>query len=69
MLADKPIPSATRKAMGMSMPSTSLPGGWLGDRLITRSDPGPRHFADAARRLVPATTVLLNPPGGRVSIP
>ena len=43
--------------------------GWLGDRLITRSDPDPRHFADAARRLAPDTTVLLNPPGGRVSIP
>ena len=43
--------------------------GWLGDRLITRSDPDPRHFAEAARRLAPATTVLLNPPGGRVSIP
>ena len=43
--------------------------GWLGDRMITRSDPDPRHFADAARRLAPHTTVLLNPPGGRVSIP
>jgi L-ascorbate metabolism protein UlaG (beta-lactamase superfamily) len=43
--------------------------GWLGDRLITRSDPDPRHFAEAARRLAPATTVLLNLPGARVSIP
>ena len=43
--------------------------GWLGDRLITRSDADPRHFAEAARQSAPATTVLLNPPGGRVSIP
>ena len=43
--------------------------GWLGDRLIARSDPDPRHFAEAARRLAPDTTVLLNLPGARVSIP
>lgn len=34
--------------------------GWLGDRVITKTDRDPRHFLDAARRIAPgsATRVL-----------
>jgi hypothetical protein len=35
---------------------------------LTDSDPDPRQFVEAARRLAPGTTMLLNPPGGQVSI-
>ena len=41
---------------GVLRPDVAIPhhyaftSGWLGDRLITRSDPDPRHFAEAARR-------------------
>lgn len=54
--------------IGISGPG-AFTSGWLGDRLITRSGPDPRPFADEARRPAADTTVLLNPPGGRVSIP
>ena len=43
--------------------------GWLGDRMITRSDPDPRHFAAAAAELAPATAVRLTVPGERTSVP
>lgn len=43
--------------------------GWLGDRMITRSDPDPRHFAAAAAELAPATAVRLPLPGERTAIP
>ena len=35
-------------------------GGWLGDRVITKSGPAPQHFLDAVRRIAPgsATRVL-----------
>jgi L-ascorbate metabolism protein UlaG (beta-lactamase superfamily) len=37
--------------------------GWLGDRVITKSDRDPRHFADAAARLAPEVAVRLVAPG------
>jgi L-ascorbate metabolism protein UlaG (beta-lactamase superfamily) len=43
--------------------------GWLGDRMITRSDPDPRHFAAAAAELAPATAVRLTLPGEHTPIP
>jgi hypothetical protein len=35
-------------------------GGWLGDRVITKSGPAPQRFLDAVRRIAPgsATRVL-----------
>ncbi|MFY9926861.1 MAG: MBL fold metallo-hydrolase [Streptosporangiaceae bacterium] len=42
--------------------------GWLGDRLITQSDPDPRHFADAVRKLAPETAVRLTLPGVKVPV-
>jgi L-ascorbate metabolism protein UlaG (beta-lactamase superfamily) len=42
--------------------------GWLGDRLITRSDNDPQHYQDAAARLAPATTVQIVAPGKRVEL-
>jgi L-ascorbate metabolism protein UlaG (beta-lactamase superfamily) len=38
-------------------------GGWLGDRLITKSDPDPRHFLDAARRIAPGSATRVLRPG------
>jgi L-ascorbate metabolism protein UlaG (beta-lactamase superfamily) len=38
-------------------------GGWLGDRLITKSDSDPRHFLDAARRLAPGSATRVLRPG------
>jgi L-ascorbate metabolism protein UlaG (beta-lactamase superfamily) len=43
--------------------------GWLGDRMITRSDPDPRHFAAAAPKLAPGTSVRLTVPGERTPVP
>ena len=37
--------------------------GWLGDRLITRSDPDPRHFTAAAQRLAPGAATRVLAPG------
>lgn len=62
-----PQPSDSTLAYGSSS-NYAFTSGWLGDRMITRYDPDLRHFAEAARRLAPDTTVLLNSPGGRVSI-
>ena len=44
------------------------PGGWLGDRLITKSDNDPQHYQDAAARLAPATTVQIVAPVKRVEL-
>lgn len=33
--------------------------GWLGDRMITKGDQDPRHFADAVARLAPEVAVRL----------
>ena len=41
--------------------------GWLGDRMITRSDPDPRHYAAAEQ--APGTTVRLTVPGERTPVP
>lgn len=56
-------------------PAVALPhhfaftSGRLGDRMITRGDNDPRHFADAAARLAPDTTVWMPLPGELVRIP
>jgi L-ascorbate metabolism protein UlaG (beta-lactamase superfamily) len=42
--------------------------GWLGDRLVTRSDRDPRPFQDAAQRLAPDTTVRIVDPGTRITL-
>jgi L-ascorbate metabolism protein UlaG (beta-lactamase superfamily) len=42
--------------------------GWLGDRLLTKSDSDPEHFARAARELAPATEVRIATPGTRVAL-
>jgi L-ascorbate metabolism protein UlaG (beta-lactamase superfamily) len=42
--------------------------GWLGDRMITRGDTDPRHFADAVAKLAPATLVRIVAPGTRVQV-
>jgi L-ascorbate metabolism protein UlaG (beta-lactamase superfamily) len=42
--------------------------GWLGDRLLTKSDPDPRHYAEAAAELAPATEVRITQPGTRVAL-
>jgi L-ascorbate metabolism protein UlaG (beta-lactamase superfamily) len=42
--------------------------GWLGDRLLTKSDPDPQHFARAARELAPGTEVRIARPGTRVAL-
>jgi L-ascorbate metabolism protein UlaG (beta-lactamase superfamily) len=61
--------------MAVLRPTVALPhhfaftSGRLGDRMITRSDNDPRHFADAAAQLAPDTTVWMPLPGERVRIP
>jgi len=42
--------------------------GWLGDRLLTKSDPNPEHYAQAARERAPATDVRITGPGTRVAL-
>jgi L-ascorbate metabolism protein UlaG (beta-lactamase superfamily) len=42
--------------------------GWLGDRLLTKTDPDPRHYVKAARQLAPATSVRITEPGTRVAL-
>jgi L-ascorbate metabolism protein UlaG (beta-lactamase superfamily) len=42
--------------------------GWLGDRLITKSDRNPLHYQDASRDLAPETTVRIVEPGTRVEL-
>jgi len=43
--------------------------GWLGDRMITRADQDPRHFADAVARIAPEVDVPLVLPGMTVVVP
>ena len=43
--------------------------GQLGDRMITRGDQDPRHYADAVARLAPQVEVRLVLPGTRVEVP
>ena len=43
--------------------------GWLGDRMITKGDQDPRHFADAVARLAPEVAVRLVLPGTPVVVP
>lgn len=42
--------------------------GWLGDRVITKADRDPRHFAAAAARLAPDVAVRLVTPGTPVVV-
>lgn len=43
--------------------------GRLGDRMLTRGDQDPRHYADAVARLAPAVAVRLVLPGTPVRVP
>ena len=43
--------------------------GWLGNRMITKRDRGPRHHADAVRRIAPQINVRLVLPGITVTVP
>ena len=43
--------------------------GRLGDRMITRGDQDPRHYADAVARLAPGVDVRLVLPGTPVTVP
>ncbi|OXM65846.1 MBL fold metallo-hydrolase [Amycolatopsis vastitatis] len=43
--------------------------GRLGDRMITRGDQDPRHYADAVARLAPGVEVRLVLPGTPVTVP
>jgi L-ascorbate metabolism protein UlaG (beta-lactamase superfamily) len=42
--------------------------GWLGNRLLTRKDTDPRHYANAAARLAPGTEVRIVTPGTEVTL-
>jgi L-ascorbate metabolism protein UlaG (beta-lactamase superfamily) len=42
--------------------------GFLGDRMITKKDSDPRHFADAVKRLSPETPVRITQPGTTVEL-
>jgi L-ascorbate metabolism protein UlaG (beta-lactamase superfamily) len=42
--------------------------GFLGDRLITRSDKNPLRFQDATRDLAPETSVRIVNPGTRIEL-
>ena len=42
--------------------------GWLGDRLITKTDPDPRHFLDAARRVAPGSATRVLRPGEPLTV-
>lgn len=43
--------------------------GWLGDRMITKGDQDPRHFADAVARVAGEVDVRLVLPGTAVRVP
>ena len=43
--------------------------GWLGDRMITKGDQDPRHYADAVARIAPEIDVRLVLPGTTVTVP
>jgi L-ascorbate metabolism protein UlaG (beta-lactamase superfamily) len=53
----------------VAIPHYAFSSEWLGDRMITRTDPDPQHFAEAVRKLAPDTAMRLTLPGQRVSIP
>jgi len=42
--------------------------GWLGDRMITKSDRDPRHYANAVARIAPQVDVRLVLPGTAVTV-
>ena len=42
--------------------------GFLGDRLITRSDKNPLHYQEASRDLAPGTSVHIVEPGIRIEL-
>ena len=42
--------------------------GWLGDRLITKSDRDPRHFLDAARHVAPECATRVLRPGEPLTV-
>ena len=42
--------------------------GWLGDRMITKGDQDPRHYADAVTRIAPQIDVRLVLPGTTVTV-
>ena len=56
-------------------PSLAVPhhyafhSGWLGDRMITKGDQDPRHYADAVARTAPDVDVRLVLPGTPVTVP
>jgi len=43
--------------------------GWLGDRMITKADQDPRHYADAVARIASQIDVRLVLPGTAVTVP
>jgi L-ascorbate metabolism protein UlaG (beta-lactamase superfamily) len=43
--------------------------GWLGDRMITKGDQDPRHYADAVARIAPEIDVRLVLPGTTLTVP
>jgi hypothetical protein len=43
--------------------------GWLGDRMITKGDRDPRHYADVVARIAPGIDVRLALPGTTVTVP
>jgi len=43
--------------------------GWLGDRMITKADRDPRHYADAVARIAPEVDVRLVLPGTSLTVP
>lgn len=43
--------------------------GWLGDKMITKGDQDPRHYADAVARIAPGTGARLVLPGTAVTVP
>jgi hypothetical protein len=43
--------------------------GWLGDRMITKGDLDPRHYAEAVARIAPEIDVRLVLPGTTVTVP
>jgi L-ascorbate metabolism protein UlaG (beta-lactamase superfamily) len=55
---------------GLTIPHHyAFTGGWLGDRLLTRSDRDPENLAEAVRRLAPESPVRIISTGERVSVP
>jgi len=46
----------------------SFTSGWLGNRLVTRSDRDPQHYQDAAGEFAPDTTVRVVEPGTRTEL-